>query len=93
MLNKGICPSREDPEVRCWCVCVCVCAGTGAHMTFEDLLCLQSFSLQHNRPINQGVNDSIYYSNRARLIWVRTTETKNKTQQGIKQSNNKHAKS
>lgn len=59
-------------------MCVRVCAGTGARMTFEDLLCLQSFSLQHNRPINQGVNDSIYYSNRACLIRVRTTETKKK---------------
>lgn len=60
-------------------VCVCVRARmracTGAHMTFEDLLCLQSFSLQHNRPINQGVNYSIYYSNRC-LIGVGTTETK-----------------
>ena len=32
MLNKGICPSREDPEVRCRCVCVCVCVLVQVHI-------------------------------------------------------------
>lgn len=47
MLNKGICPSREDP------VSAGVCYYMVSGMTFEDLLCLQVFSLQQTRPINQ----------------------------------------
>lgn len=60
-------------------------ACAGARMTFEDLLRLQSLSLQNNRPINQKVNDTIYYSNRACLTELEKEEQRNKCR------NDKHA--
>lgn len=57
-------------------------------MTFEDLLCLQSLSLQNNRAINQKVHDTIYYSNRACLTEL---EQREKEEQRNKCRNDKHA--
>lgn len=68
MLNKGICPSREDP------VRAGVCYYMGAGMTFEDLLCLQVFSLQQTRPINQ--EDRYAFQNSNSVLYLHQNNNK-----------------
>lgn len=46
-------------SVLLWKILACVCTCARVYLTFEGLLCLQSFYFLHNRPINQKVNDNL----------------------------------